>query len=184
MKNIQKFILVVFFLLLYTNSQSQEKKAHLLFPVKKDVAIITLPDILVKRDTIIVTNDNKGSLKSTGSKIPATYFKDLKEYSFFFETFFDKDFSEEETIGRMTLSFVIEKDGYVTNIKITNPLTTDAGFEVLRVIKKMKKWQPAMKRKKKPIRTEGYLTIYFDIEEMPKEKPLKNSIQIIRHSCN
>ena len=100
MKNIQKFILVVFFLLLYTNSQSQEKKAHLLFPVKKDVAIITLPDILVKRDTIIVTNDNKGSLKSTGSKIPATYFKDLKEYSFFFETFFDKDFSEEETIGR------------------------------------------------------------------------------------
>lgn len=184
MKNIQKFILVVFFLLLYTNSQSQEKKAHLLFPVKKDVATITLPDILIKRDTLIVTNSNKGSFQSAGSKIPATYFKDIKEYEQFFLKNFDTYFSDDETKGDLLLSFIIDKDGAPTNIQIVNGLTRDANMESVRLIKRMKKWQPAMKRKKKPIRTEGYLQIYFDIEEMPKEKPLKNSIQIIRHSCN
>ena len=42
--------------------------------------IVVLPDILIKNDTIIVTNNNKGSFTTIGSKTPAYYFKDMQEY--------------------------------------------------------------------------------------------------------
>jgi hypothetical protein len=58
-------------------SVSQTKSSKLKNIIKKDTVIIILPDLLIKRDTIIISN-NKGSLKSTGSKIPATYFKICK----------------------------------------------------------------------------------------------------------
>jgi hypothetical protein len=166
------------------NDKINEGKNNIKKP-KKDTATIILPDLLIKRDTIIVTNDNNGSLQSIGSKIPAIYFKDIQEYVQYFIKYFDVDFSDEETKGDLLLSFIIDKDGTPTNIQIVNALTKDANMESIRVLKRMKKWQPAMSRKRKPIRTAGYLKIHFDIKALPKKKPLINSVQtIIKHSCN
>ena len=59
--------------------------------------IVVLPDILIKNDTIIVTNNNKGSFTTIGSKTPAYYFKDMQEYQHYLtqiQCFFK--YSEEE----------------------------------------------------------------------------------------
>lgn len=45
--------------------------------------------------------------------------------------------------GRMFISFIIEKDGTLINIKIIRDLGMNTGKEAIRVLKEMPKWIPA-----------------------------------------
>ena len=40
--------------------------------------IVVLPDILIKKDTILITNYNQGTFTTIGSHSPAYLFKDMK----------------------------------------------------------------------------------------------------------
>lgn len=44
--------------------------------------------------------------------------------------------------GRVTVNFVVEKDGSIANVKIAKGVDKDLDREALRVVKKMPKWQP------------------------------------------
>ena len=50
--------------------------------------------------------------------------------------------------GRVFVSFIIEKDGHLTNFKIEKSLEKDFDDEAIRVLKKMPRWTPAMKNGK------------------------------------
>lgn len=161
-----KFILVFILFIgvdYCVHGQSNISSTRLKTP-KKDTATIILPDILVKRDTLMVVNYNKGTLISKGSKKPATYFKSIQEYSQYFNRYFDTYYGDENDNGDLLLSFIVEPHGCVTNVKILKSVSKEADREVKRSIKAMKmKWNPAMNRKGKPIRTIVYLEFHFDI---------------------
>lgn len=46
--------------------------------------------------------------------------------------------------GRVTLSFVIEKDGSLTNIKVLNSVDPELDAEAIRVIRQSPKWNPGL----------------------------------------
>jgi hypothetical protein len=71
--------------------------------------------------------------------------------------FVDKNFKApldegEKIKGRVYLSFIIEKDGTITNAKVLRDYGYGSGKEALRVLMKMPKWIPAQ-YKRKPVRT-------------------------------
>ncbi|MCM1079274.1 MAG: TonB family protein [Bacteroidales bacterium] len=62
--------------------------------------------------------------------------------------------------GTVSVTFVVEKDGSITNIKLAVPTHTPLDNEALRVIKAMPKWK-AGENKGKPVRTVVAIPIVF-----------------------
>ncbi len=70
---------------------------------------------------------------------------------------------ETGTQGRVYLTFVVEKDGSITDIKILRDIGSGCGEEAIRVVKAMPKWQPAMQRGKK-VRQQFNLPVSFSLQ--------------------
>ena len=56
---------------------------------------------------------------------------------------------EAELKGRIFISFIVEQDGSITNIKIIRGLGFGTDVEALRIIKRMPKWNPGEQNGKK-----------------------------------
>lgn len=69
---------------------------------------------------------------------------------------------DEGIEGKVTLSFVIEKDGSIGNVKVINSVHTELDREAIRVIKSMPKWEPATANDK-PIRSLYTIPINFKL---------------------
>ena len=50
--------------------------------------------------------------------------------------------AEENIMGKVIVSFIIEKDGSITNVKVVRGLHRALDAEAVRVAKKMPKWSP------------------------------------------
>jgi len=59
---------------------------------------------------------------------------------------------ENDVFGKVFVQFVVEKDGNLSNIKITRSLDPFCDKEVMRIVKIMPKWKPG-KLKNKNVRT-------------------------------
>lgn len=66
--------------------------------------------------------------------------------------------------GRVFVSFVVEKDGTITDIKILRDIGGGCGAEAVRVVKMMPKWKPGMMQGK-PVRVQFSLPVNFVIPE-------------------
>ena len=64
--------------------------------------------------------------------------------------------------GRVFVSFVVEKDGSISNIRILRDIGSGCGAEVVRVVKLMPKWKPGM-QKGKPVRVQFNLPVNFSL---------------------
>ena len=54
--------------------------------------------------------------------------------------------AKKETVtGKVFVSFVIDKDGSVTDVKIARSVNPELDDEAVRVVKKLKKWTPGKK---------------------------------------
>ena len=62
--------------------------------------------------------------------------------------------------GKVFISFVVEKDGSLTNFKVLRDIGYGCGEEAVRVVKSMPKWKPA-KQRGKPVRMRFNLPISF-----------------------
>jgi protein TonB len=51
--------------------------------------------------------------------------------------------------GQLMISFVVEKDGSITDIKVLKDLGYGTGEEAIRILKKCPKWSPAEQKGKK-----------------------------------
>lgn len=65
--------------------------------------------------------------------------------------------------GKVYLSFVVEKDGAITNIKVERGVSSDLDREAKRVVRSMPKWVPG-ETKGKSVRTKCSLPIVFVIQ--------------------
>ena len=64
--------------------------------------------------------------------------------------------------GKVFVSFIVEKDGTISNIKILRDIGGGCGAEVVRVINMMPKWKPGM-QKGKPVRVHYNLPVNFSL---------------------
>ena len=65
--------------------------------------------------------------------------------------------------GTVYVSFVIEKDGSVSNIKVLRNIGGGCGEEAVRVVQAMPKWKPARQRGKR-VRAQYTLPIKFNLK--------------------
>ncbi|MBR7167397.1 MAG: TonB family protein, partial [Bacteroidales bacterium] len=66
--------------------------------------------------------------------------------------------------GNVYITFVIEKDGSITNIKILRDIGYGCGAEAVRVLKMMPKWIPGSQRGK-PVRVQFNMPIKFELKQ-------------------
>ena len=65
--------------------------------------------------------------------------------------------------GRVFLTFVIEKDGSVTDIKLLRGIGGGCDEEAIRVVNNMPKWTPGSQRNR-PVRVQFNLPVNFRLE--------------------
>ncbi|MFA7082779.1 MAG: energy transducer TonB [Bacteroidales bacterium] len=70
---------------------------------------------------------------------------------------------ETGTRGKVMLTFVIERDGSITDIKVLRDIGSGCGEEARRVVKEMPKWQPA-KQRGKAVRQQFVLPVSFNLQ--------------------
>ena len=68
--------------------------------------------------------------------------------------------------GRVFVSFIIEKDGSISNVKLLRGIGGGCDEASVEMVKNMPKWKPA-KQRGKPVRCQFNLPIKF---ELPKDK--------------
>lgn len=74
--------------------------------------------------------------------------KKLQEY--LSQTFeISNEMKENELKGKVYVSFVVERDGSLSNIKILRDIGYETGKEAIRVLKKMPRWKPGEQNGKK-----------------------------------
>ncbi|HBN06159.1 MAG TPA: hypothetical protein DD434_10300 [Bacteroidales bacterium] len=71
--------------------------------------------------------------------------------------------TEADFQGKIILSFIVEKDGSLSNVKLIRGLYKPFDEEAIRVVKLMPKWKPA-KQRGKTVRFQNVLPIKFQIK--------------------
>lgn len=79
---------------------------------------------------------------------------------------------EKGVSGRVFISFVIEKDGAVSNVEVARGIGKECDDEAVRVVKAMPKWKPGL-MKGKPVRVNYMLPVNFKLDEGEAYKPVK-----------
>lgn len=70
---------------------------------------------------------------------------------------------EQGVSGRLILSFIVEKDGSLTDIKVVRDLGMGTGDEAMRMLKKAPKWKPGIQNGR-PVRVQYTLPIMLNLE--------------------
>ncbi len=70
---------------------------------------------------------------------------------------------ENSVEGMVVITFVVEKDGSITDARIARDIGAGCGQEALRVVKMMPKWNPG-KQRGRPVRVQFNLPIRFKLE--------------------
>lgn len=71
-----------------------------------------------------------------------------------------RDANGQQLHGEVELDFVIERDGSISNVKVTYSENTDLNTAAIRLISSMPKWSPAMV-KNQPVRSPMGITLFF-----------------------
>ena len=81
---------------------------------------------------------------------------------------YPEDAVEEGKEGRVFVSFVVEKDGLVSNVKVLRGVCYSIDEEATRVVRGMPRWKPGMKDGK-PARVSYQIPIMFKLDETKDE---------------
>ena len=77
---------------------------------------------------------------------------------------------KQDVKGTVYVSFVVEKDGSLSKIKILRGIGSGCDKEVLRVMKLMPKWMPGEDESGKPVRVAFNLPVKFNLDDDKKEE--------------
>ncbi len=75
---------------------------------------------------------------------------------------YPQEAQKKEVEGRVVVTFVVEKDGSLTDVKVVRDIGFGCGEEAVRVIKRMPKWKPGTQRGK-PVKVKMALPIQFKL---------------------
>lgn len=70
---------------------------------------------------------------------------------------------ETGTQGKVFVTFVVEKDGSITDVRVLRDIGSGCGEEAVRVVKSMPKWKPA-KQRGKTVRQQFNLPVNFQLQ--------------------
>ena len=76
---------------------------------------------------------------------------------------YPKQAMKEGIQGRVTVSFIVEKDGRVSNVRLLRSVQSALDKEAVRVVKSMPKWSPG-KQNGKPVRVRFNLPVMFKLK--------------------
>ena len=74
----------------------------------------------------------------------------------------------EKVEGTVALEFIVEKDGWISNIKVLRSVSEECDAEAVRVVSYMPKWKPATQRGK-PVRVQYQIPLNFKLENKKSE---------------
>ena len=74
--------------------------------------------------------------------------------------------------GTVVITFVVEKDGSISNAEILREIGAGCGTEALRVVNTMPKWNPG-KQEGKPVRVQFNIPVRFKLEGRKERKKRK-----------
>jgi periplasmic protein TonB len=72
--------------------------------------------------------------------------------------------AKDKIEGKVFLSFVVEKDGSLTDIKVIRRVSPDLDAEAVRVLKESPKWKPAIQNSR-PVRVLFSLPVSFSLQK-------------------
>jgi protein TonB len=84
-------------------------------------------------------------------------------YKFIYSNINYQKISERDVWGKLFVQFVVERDGNLSNIKITRSLDPFCDKEAIRILRLMPKWKPGEIRNKK-VRTKIEIPITIKLE--------------------
>jgi len=87
---------------------------------------------------------------------------------------YPQEAKDKEIQGRVFVSFVIEKDGSVNEVKVMRGIGGGCDEEAVRVIKGMSKWKPG-KQDGKPVRVSYMMPINFKLSDGQPPKPAQKA---------
>lgn len=76
---------------------------------------------------------------------------------------YPEDVRKENIQGRVILTFIVEKDGHLTDIKVAKSISPLLNEEAIRIVKSMPKWNPGMQDGMK-VRVKYTLPISFKLD--------------------
>ena len=88
---------------------------------------------------------------------------------------YPQEAKDKEIAGRVFVSFVVEKDGSVDEVKVMRGIGGGCDEEVVRVVKAMPKWKPG-KQAGKPVRVNYMMPFNFKLDTPQKTNSLVGSI--------
>ena len=65
--------------------------------------------------------------------------------------------------GTVYVSFVVERDGLITDVKVVRDIGAGCGEEAVRVVKKMPRWNPG-KQRGRPVRVQFNLPVKYKLQ--------------------
>lgn len=83
---------------------------------------------------------------------------------------YPQEAKDKNIAGRVFVSFVVEKDGSVSDVKVVRGIGGGCDEEAARVIKGMPKWEPGM-QKGKPVRVNYMMPIFFKLDDGQSANP-------------
>ena len=81
---------------------------------------------------------------------------------------YPEEAKEKGISGRVFVSFVVEKDGSVSNVEVLRSIGGGCDEEAVRVVKSMPKWTPGM-QKGKPVRVNYNMPFFFKLDDGEKK---------------
>lgn len=69
---------------------------------------------------------------------------------------------KNEIEGRVTVSFIVEKDGSISNVKVVHPIEPSLDKEAVRLVAMMPKWKPG-RQNGQPARVKYFVPITFKL---------------------
>ena len=76
---------------------------------------------------------------------------------------YPKEAMDKEISGRVLVSFIVEKDGSITDAKVVKGIGGGCDEEAVRVVNAMPKWKPG-KQKGKPVRVSFMMPFTFKLQ--------------------
>ncbi len=104
---------------------------------------------------------NNDSIYTVVQQMP-TFFTNVGAYIYDNMKFPDIKVDSEAINTSAFVSFIVEKDGSVSSVKIIRPSMPAVDSAVVRCVKKMPKWQPGMQNNK-PVRVMFKVPLIIDV---------------------
>lgn len=158
--------LPVLALLLIVNARASAQQVKKTDQTVNEITTDDVTDVKIKKmDTDSIYNVVEVMPEFPGGMSQmATYLSENIKYP--------EEAKEKEISGRVFISFVIEKDGSVSNVKVARGIGKECDDEAVRVVKAMPKWKPGL-MKGKPVRVNYLLPVNFKLDEGEAYKPVK-----------